>query len=344
MSTKHARIGILGATGYVGGELVRLLAGRTDLDVVFASSESQAGLPVGRVNPALRHAESGRRWILAPLKQMPEVDIALACLPSGKLPELLSFVQQRARLVINLAGDFRLTDSALLARHYPASVIHPCSTATFGVPELMTDIPRSGVINLPGCTAVAAFYALYPLFKNNLVHTSVVVDAKTGSSGGGKDTNEHPAERAHNVRVFKFHGHRHEPEITGLIAKATGITPDLQFSVISLDLPRGIFLTAYARLVDGHSAIDVRKAFFTAYKDTPFVHYSSGGNGAHAMPRLKTVLSTNFADVGAAVDGNRVAVVTCIDNLVKGAAGQAMQVTNRLLGMDETTGLTTLGV
>jgi len=344
MSAGKPRIGILGAAGYVGGELARLLVGRTDLEVVFVSSESHAGLPIGRVNPGLRHAATGRNWVLAPLTEMPEVDVALACLPSGTLPERLSFVQQRGRLVVNLAGDYRLSDPEQLARHYPSSLTHRCTRAVVGIPEFVKELPREGLVNLPGCTAVAAFYAIYPLFKHALVHRWVVVDAKTGASGGGKDTREQPAERAHNVRAFKLHGHRHEPEIAELISHETGVTPELQFSVISLDLPRGIFLTAYARLVDGRSMLDVRKAFFNAYKDTHFVKYLPPGNGADAMPMLKTVLGTNFAEVGAAVDGNRVAVVACIDNLVKGAAGQAVQVTNRFLGIDETTGLTRLGV
>lgn len=338
------RVAVLGATGYVGMELLRLLANRDDVEVVFLSSQQHAGVPAARVSPSLALAARARGWVFQPLDAMPEVDIAISCLPSGALPEHLPAVEARAPLIINVAGDYRFSDPALIGRHYPAALEQPRPAAVYTIPELAGRLPQAGLINLPGCTAVTAFYALYPLFSRKLVAPSVVVEAKTGASGAGKHTGEPAAERSHNVRAYKLHGHRHAPEICMAIESATGARPDLQFSVVSLDLPRGIFLTAYARLQHGVSAVEVRKAYVSSYRDAPFVRVLPPGHGTAALPQLKAVLGTNYAAIGIAVEDDRVAVVACADNLVKGAAGQAVQVVNRLIGAEESAGLLALGL
>jgi N-acetyl-gamma-glutamyl-phosphate reductase len=331
---------VLGASGFIGGELVRLLAAHPQVDTTFISSEKHAGQRVGQVLPGLRHAPVARQE-LRPLDDLPKVDVAIACLPTGVLPGLLDHVSGRAGLVLNVAGDFRLRDPAEVAAHYPGSTAGWREPIPYYVPELMPE-PTGPVVSLPGCMAVASLYAIYPLFAADLVEPRVVVEAKSGSSGSGNGTAEHPAVRDGNVRVHKLHGHRHAPEIRQAVSDLTGVTPALQFSTFSLPVSRGVMASAYGWLKPGVDAAAVRRAYAKAYAGAPFVHLSAG-RSPMALPMLKTVVGTNNAEVGVAVDGDRVVAVSAIDNLIKGGAGQAVQALNRIHGLDERLGLPQVG-
>jgi N-acetyl-gamma-glutamyl-phosphate reductase len=242
--------------------------------------------------------------------------------------------------VINLAGDFRLRDPREVRRHYPATATNQAPEAfAYYVPELSDGPPDSRFISLPGCMAVATLYGLYPLLAQSLIGSRVVADAKTGSTGGGRGGNEHPAERAGNFRVHKLHGHRHAPEIRQALHEFTGVTPDLQFSTYSLDVPRGIVVTTYTRLEPGVEALDVKRAFARAYAGRPFVRVRPTPKAPQDFPMLKAVVGSNVAEVASAVDDGNCVTVTALDNLVKGAAGQAIQAMNLVTGLPETMGL-----
>jgi N-acetyl-gamma-glutamyl-phosphate reductase len=187
--------------------------------------------------------------------------------------------------------------------------------------------------------AVASLYALYPMFASGLAEPRVVVDAKTGSTGGGRDGGEHPAERAGNFRIHKPHGHRHLPEIRQALAEFTGVAPELQFSTHSLDVPRGILVTGYLRLRPGVTTLEVKRAYARAYVNKPFVRVRTAPRTPQEFPMLKAVVGSNVAEVAVSVRGVEVVAVAALDNLVKGAAGQAIQAMNLLLGLDETMGL-----
>jgi N-acetyl-gamma-glutamyl-phosphate reductase len=328
---------VLGGSGFIGAELVRLLAGHPEADLAFVSSEAHAGQRLGRAVPGLRNASvAGHR--LRALAELPKVDVAIACLPTGTLPECLEMVCERANLVLNVAGDYRLHDPAEVAAHYPASEGCRRAPVPYYVPEFSAR-PTGPVISLPGCMASAALYALYPLCHAGLIQPQVVVDAKTGSSGGGShDGHEHPAVRDGNVRVHKLHGHRHEPEIRQALLDLTGAAVDLQFSAFSLPMARGVLVAAYSKLRDGAGLAQVRQAYARAYAGTPFVRVVSG-SGAMSMPMLKTVTGSNVVEVGASVEGSRCVTVAALDNLIKGGAGQAVQALNKLHGLDERLGL-----
>ncbi|MCC3763470.1 N-acetyl-gamma-glutamyl-phosphate reductase [Glycomyces sp. TRM65418] len=340
---RRVNAAVIGASGYTGGETVRLLADHPEVRLTFLSAERHAGSTVGAVHPWLRNHPTAGKLKLEPLEAMPDVDVAFACLPTGALPKLLPQVAARAAVVLNLAGDFRLHDRAEARRHYPDSEIADQRFAYF-VPELSTDLGAERFVNLPGCMAVASIYALYPLFCDNLVEPRVVVDAKTGSSGSGKGGGEHPAERAGNFRVHKPHGHRHAPEIRQALAEFTGFEPELQFSSHSLDLPRGIMVSCYSQLREGVSALDVKRAYASAYAGKPFVKVRTAPRRPQDFPMLKAVIGSNLAEVAVSVQGTEAVSVAALDNLVKGAAGQAVQTMNLMMGIDEATGLPTTAV
>jgi N-acetyl-gamma-glutamyl-phosphate reductase len=334
------KVAVLGASGFIGAELIRLLTAHPKAEPVFLSSQQHAGRPLGQVVSGLRNSPvAGRR--LRPLDELAKVDVAFSCLPAGVLPKVLDDVSAEAGLVLNLGGDYRLHDTADIAEHYPESSAGWRRPIPYYVPEFCPR-PTEPVVNLPGCMASAGIYALYPLFAAGLVEPRVVVDAKTGSSGGGHGGAEHPALRDGNVRAHRLHGHRHAPEIRQAIGEFTGTTPDLQFSAFSLPIVRGVYAAAYTWLRPDAGAAEVRKAYAKAYADARFVRVA-GGRSPMALPMLKTVNGSNTAEVGASVEGARCVSVATLDNLLKGGAGQAVQAMNLICGFDEGLGLTEVG-
>ncbi|WP_326595102.1 N-acetyl-gamma-glutamyl-phosphate reductase [Streptomyces sp. NBC_01803] len=336
------RAAVIGASGYTGGELIRLLLDHPAAEIAFASSQRHPGVPVGTVHPWLRNHPAASGLRLRSLEELVDVDVAFCCLPSGTLPVVLPRVAERAKRVLNLAGDFRLRDEAEVRAHYPASVGAPARGAesfSYYVPELSGAPPEGRFVNLPGCMAVASLYALFPLFADRLVEPRVVLDAKTGSTGAGRRTAEHPAERAGNFRVHKPFGHRHLPEIRQALSDFTGARPGLRFSTYSLDVPRGIVVTGYAQLRPGVTPLGVKRSFVRAYAGRPFVRVRPSPKTPLDYPMLKAVVGSNVAEVAVGVRGDEIVTVAALDNLVKGAAGQAIQAMNLLAGLDETTGL-----
>ncbi|MCA1563487.1 MAG: N-acetyl-gamma-glutamyl-phosphate reductase, partial [Acidobacteria bacterium] len=262
MVDENITVAVVGASGYTGGELTRLLLDHPRVQLAFLSAERQAGKAVGAVHPWLRNHPAAAALKLRSLDELEDVDVTFACLPTGALPSRMPLLAQRSRWVLNIAGDFRLRDPQDVKTHYPASASNPAlEPFDYYVPELSDGLPESRFINLPGCMAVATLYALYPLFAESLVDRQIVADAKTGSSGAGREASEQPSERAGNFRVHRLHGHRHEPEICQALAEFTSTAPELQFSTHSLDSPRGIMVTAYARLRPAVAALDVKRAF-----------------------------------------------------------------------------------
>jgi N-acetyl-gamma-glutamyl-phosphate/LysW-gamma-L-alpha-aminoadipyl-6-phosphate reductase len=334
------RIAVVGASGYTGAELVRLLLGHPNAELTFVSSERSAGTPVDRVLPAVRNHPAVAGLRLRPLAELSDVDIAFGCLPGGELPARMPLLAERAKHVVNLAGDFRLAGKEAARRHYPesASWTEPFD---YHVPEFAGGAPGSRFVNLPGCMAVTTIYALYPLLAENLIEPDPVVDAKTGSSGSGRTSSEHPADRFGNFRAHKPHGHRHGPEISEALGRLTGTEVDLQFSTYSLDVARGILVSAYSTLRPGVTEVEVKRAYAKAYRQTPFVRVRGTTRGAPGggLATLKTVIGSNVAEVSPQVSGNRCVTIATLDNLIKGAAGQAVQTMNQIFGLPEHTGL-----
>ncbi|GAA0357238.1 N-acetyl-gamma-glutamyl-phosphate reductase [Actinoallomurus spadix] len=332
------RVAVLGASGYTGAELVRLLLDHPHVELSYLSSERYTGRRITSVLAGVRNHPRAAGVRFQPLEACDEVDVAFGCLPTGVLPAQLPKLSERAERIINVAGDFRLTDRAQITAHYPESLSW-AEPFRYVVPEFAEPPVGERFLNLPGCMAVTTLYALRPLFAAGLAGGEVVVDAKTGASGSGNRVSEHPADRIGNFRVHKPYGHRHAPEIVQALGEVTGEPPRLRFSTYSLDVARGIVVTAYGRLRPGVSALEVKRAYGTAYARTPFVRVRTAPKGPADFPMLKSVVGSNVAEVAVSVRDEEYVAVAALDNLLKGAAGQAVQTLNLVYGFDETLAL-----
>lgn len=338
---KVKRAAILGGSGFTGAELYRLLGKHPYIEVEYISSESKAGSPVDRYFVSSRHNKNKSPLRFRKLSELDgRYDLIFSCLPTGYLPQYIGRIAEHTDVIFNISGDYRISDTDLLQKYYPETLKHEFSGGShYYIPEF-SEIKRDAkVINLPGCMAVASIYSLYPLVSHDLIEDWVVTDAKTGSSGAGKSSAETHAERAHNFRLHKAHGHRHQPEIQFALQEHLDRKIVLQFSTYSLDLPRGILVSSYSRLKEGVSEIDVRKAFYSTYSSKNFVHYLHAKKGSHSLPMIKTVVGTNDAEVGVYVEGRSCVSIASIDNLIKGAAGQAVQAANLYMGFPEEAGV-----
>ncbi|WP_294351511.1 N-acetyl-gamma-glutamyl-phosphate reductase [uncultured Clostridium sp.] len=341
METENIKkVAILGGNGFAGGEVYRILAKHPNFQVEFMSSESMAGKPIDKYSLAYRHEKNKKPLKFKKISELTEhYDVIFSCLPTGVLPKCIEDIYDKADVIFNLSGDYRLEDSKELEKYYPETLNQKFKVdSEYYIPEF-AEMKKAKVINLPGCMAVASIYSIYPLLSNDLIEGAIITEAKTGSSGAGKSTKEVHAERSNNFRPYKIFGHRHKPEIEFCFKKYLGKEIDYQFSAFSLDLPRGIMSVSYTKLKDGVKEVDVKKAFYSAYSNKPFIQYFNSKGGKFPYPMIKTVVGTNYAEVGVYVEGNNCVTVVSIDNLIKGAAGQAIQAANIYFGYDETLGL-----
>ncbi len=337
------KVGIVGAGGYAGGELLRLLLGHPGVGAVVAGSESLVGKPVTAAHPNLR-----KRTALSfvPYDAVTGCDVVFLALPNGA--HRLGEFRDRAPLVIDLSSDHRLRDAASYRAWYDAP--HPApdllGEAVYGLPELhRAAIAGAKLVSGAGCNATATILALLPLARAGLIDRTrpIVVECKVGSSEGGREASDdsHHPERVGVVRSFKPVGHRHTAEVEQEIE---GIT--VQLSVTAVELVRGVLATAH---VPVHGTIDDKalwKAYRATYADEPFVRIVKERGGIFRHPEPRLLAGTNFADVGFAADprGERVVALCAIDNLMKGAAGNGVQALNVACGFPETAGLEFTGL
>ncbi|WP_411347311.1 N-acetyl-gamma-glutamyl-phosphate reductase [Paenibacillus sp. WLX2291] len=334
------RVGILGGNGFVGGELYRLLSAHPNFQVEFVSSESQAGRPVEKTHKAFLYRKVNPKLTYSKLAELDgEYDLIFSALPTGILPQHLEHVLNHTQRIFNISGDYRFTDNNVLKQYYPDSISTVKQAGShYFIPEISEWNRDARLVNLPGCMAVASIYSIYPLVLHSLIQGHVFIDAKTGSSGAGKSSKETHADRVNNFRLHKGFEHRHLPEIERIASTYSEHKLDVSFSAFSLDVARGIFVSAYSVLREGVEESDVKKAFFQAYKSKPFIRYSGQSSPG---PMLKTVHGTNYAETAFIVKDSKCLSLVSIDNLLKGAAGQAIQAANIYYDIPEITGLTT---
>jgi N-acetyl-gamma-glutamyl-phosphate reductase len=338
MYTDAMKAGIVGASGYTGVELLRLLAGHPDIDVAVATAHSHAGLVVGEHTPSLAAAYPGLVYEAAEPDLLDGLDLVFCALPHGESQKVVPQLLGRVGLIVDLAADFRLRDPSLYASWYGEAHVAPevLAQAVFGLPEIFRDqLAGAKLIASAGCYPTGAGLALSPLLRSGLVESSgIIVNAASGVSGAGRA----PKEALHFGTVdedFLAYGlltHRHTPEMEQILGAQVLFTPHLAPMV------RGILATCYARPSAGAGALstaDVMGALHEAYDAEPFVVVTD------APPSTKATAGSNTAHVTARVDERTGWVLTlcALDNLVKGASGQAIQCANAALGMPETTGL-----
>lgn len=323
-------VGVVGATGYGGQELVRLLARHPRVRLTAALASSQTDGP--RTLPALAGLWDGQITSFS-LDALDGCDVVFLGAPEAFAGETTPALVARGHKVIDLSGAFRLRDEGLRQRFYPKTGALPAGTL-YALPELTPPEAWAdwSVISCPGCYPTATLLALQPLAAAGLLTGDVIVDAKSGMSGAGKSPSErtHFSENHGSVAAYGLFSHRHAPEMEQALGLPVTFTPHL------VPLDRGILSTIYARLVPGTTAARVGEVLDAAYARAFFVRLTGD-----RLPEIKHVAHTNFCDIGWRVDEatGRLIAVSVIDNLVKGAAGQAIQNLNLGFGFDETMGL-----
>jgi N-acetyl-gamma-glutamyl-phosphate/LysW-gamma-L-alpha-aminoadipyl-6-phosphate reductase len=342
-SSSQVAASIVGGSGYVGGELLRLLLFHPNVIIKQITSASQAGRYVYTVHPNLRDVTALQ--FVHPNALEP-ADILFLALPHGQVAQSIQRYADLAGRVIDCSADFRLRDPALYLRWYGGA--HPApewlDRFVYGLPEryrarLVGAHYASGV----GCNATATILALEPLADADLL-ARAVVDVKVGSSEAGAQpsASSHHPERSGAVRSFKLTGHRHQAEVM----QALGDDFELHFSVTAVELVRGVLATCHCFLNRPVEERDIWQLYRIAYRDEPFVRLVKSRVGTYRYPEPKLLAGSNYCDVGFEVDPDtgRVVVVAAIDNLMKGAAGSAVQSMNVMLGWDEMAGLTFPGL
>lgn len=331
---------IVGASGYTGGELLRLLLFHPHVKVVQVTSESWAGKPVHLVHPNLREHANNLSFIS--LEKLKPVELLFSCLPHGITSRLIEKLAKVAKRIVDLSADFRLKDPGLYARFYgehPSP--HWLSRFVYGLPELHRgELFGAHYVSGVGCNAAVTILALWPLYREKLVR-ECVVEVKVGSSeGGSKPTpaSHHP-ERAGVVRAYAPAGHRHVAELIQELSLPNG-GKDLHFSVISVEMVRGALATCYCSLTEPLTELDVWEMYRKHYEKEPFVRLVRSKRGIHRFPEPKILVGSNHCDIGFSLASEeRLVVIAAIDNLMKGAAGNAVQAMNVMYGFPETTGL-----
>ena len=337
------KVSVIGATGYAGAELLRILNNHPAAEVVHITSESHAGEPISDIYPHLKGIYDQK---LISMKEIDMIgkdsDFVFIGLPHGHAMTVGKALENTPCRIIDLGADYRFDDTSVYEAWYKVEHTHKDAPRVYGLAELYRDrIRNAKIIGNAGCYTTASILALAPLAKNHLIDVdTIVIDAKSGVSGAGRSAKQanHFPELYDSFKAYGVATHRHTPEIEQAIADLSGEKTVLNFTPHLVPMSRGILSSCYAKLKPGVAAEQVTEAFEEMYGDEYFIRLL----GIGGYPATKNVRGSNFCDLGWHVDPRtgRVIVLSVIDNLVKGAAGQAVQNFNIAAGLDEKTGLT----
>ncbi|HKP69028.1 MAG TPA: N-acetyl-gamma-glutamyl-phosphate reductase [Pyrinomonadaceae bacterium] len=336
------RVAIFGGSGYGGSELMRILMFHPDVEIALVTANEHAGKRVGDVH---RNLMGLTQMVFEPapsdLSTLDDIDVAFFALPHGQALNLIPQLPANVK-AIDLSGDFRIDDAEVFAQFYKLE--HTAGELQkkfiYGLTETNREaIAEAQYIANPGCFATATLLAIAPMVKSGLLTGKVIVDAKTGSSGSGAKpaANTHHPQRTNSFYAYKPFTHQHVPEIEQHLGRVGEFDNDLIFMTHSLPVSRGIFASCYMETKANLTNEDLKNIYVTFYEGSFFVRLIDGS------PDINWVKNTNFCDIGTFSNGNQIVVFSAIDNLVKGAAGQAVQNMNLMLGLDERTGLTFVG-
>ena len=337
------KTGIINVTGYIGAELARLLCQHPQVDLVTVTGRSTAGQKLGDVFPNF----AGTDYIIK-TELDSEIDIAFSAMPHKSSVDVVPSLLKQGIKVVDVSADFRLKNSSEYPRWYGFS--HPSpkllKEAVFGLPELhQNEIASASLVANPGCYSTGAILALAPIVKEGLIYPDIVVDSKSGVSGAGRTLSltTHYSEANEDICAYSLEGHRHLPEIEQeLKALNPSISSSITFVPHLVPITRGILSTCYAKLVDSHrlTADSLNQIYQEFYKHAPFVQITT------KPPHTKHAWGTNFCLIYPTVDSktDRLIVISCLDNLVKGGAGQAVQNMNLMFDLPQTTGLDALAI
>jgi N-acetyl-gamma-glutamyl-phosphate reductase len=336
------RASIIGASGYGGAETVRLLATHPQVEIVHVTAETQQGLVMSQLYPNLRHFVDQTMVAVEAERIGHDSDVTFVSLPSGNAMRLVPALLEHGSKVIDIAADFRLRDPAQYPVWYKFAHAAPAylEEAVYGLPELhYTAIAKTRLVANPGCYPAASLLALIPLVRAGKIHTAgIVIDAKSGVSGAGRgggggfgfsEVNE-------NVRAYSVVGHNHTAEIEQELSGVANTPVQVIFTPHLMPMTRGILATVYAPLVAELSEEEALALYYETYSNAPFVRVLR-----NALPETKATLGSNYCDITVKINARtRTAIaIAAIDNLGRGAAGQAVHNMNLMFGLPETTGL-----
>ncbi len=339
------KAGIVGVAGYAGISILQILLAHPEAEVIWLSSEdSHAGKKISDIRPSFNGIcdlvcqKSGDLS-----KFVDQTDVVFMALPNGLAMKLSPMFLEKRKKVIDISADFRIKDLEEYKKWYKIDHLSPnlVADATYGLPELFFEkIKTSSLIANPGCYPTASILGIAPLLKNNLVDVnSIVIDAKSGVSGAGAALTEitHFPECNENFRAYAVASHRHNPEIDQILSWISNTKINTTFVPHLVPMNRGILATIYANLIQKITNEKLHEIFKNFYKKAPFVRVLELGK----LPATKYVYGSNFCDINVVLDerANKVIVLSAIDNLIKGAAGQAVQNMNIMFGLDERAGL-----
>ena len=338
------RVAVVGATGYAGAELVRILCNHPDIELTMLTSRQYAGVAFDKVFPSMTGSVNLVCEALAVDKLCDSADVVFTALPHkipmALVPELLS----KGKKVIDLSADFRFKDAKIYEAHYQQHTAkNLLDQAVYGLCEIYLDkIKQADLVGAPGCYPTSVLLPLLPVIKGNLIDPgTIIADSKSGVSGAGRSVSltTHFCEVNESFKVYKVAEHRHNPEMEEILSIEGGRPIKLTFVPHLVPMSRGILTTLYANTVEGVTREDVEKCLCSFYAGRPFIRIL----GENRLPDTRHIRGTNFCEIGVRLDerNNRLILISAIDNLVKGAAGQAVQNMNIMLGLDETAGLRT---
>lgn len=336
------RVGVIGATGYAGAELVRILSGHPDVELTVITSRQYAGVRFDALYPALSRVASLTCEAYDPERMCAQADVVFTALPHklpmGIVPDLVA----RGKKVVDLSADFRFREVARYeAAYQPHTAPDLLAEAVYGLCEVNAEqITAAQVIGNPGCYPTSILLPLVPLLAAGLLDTySLLADAKSGVSGAGRGLSltTHFCEVTESFKAYKVAVHRHNPEMDEVLSRAAGCPVHLTFVPHLLPMSRGMLSTIYALPREGVQAAEIRTCLEEFYSGRPFIRLLDESR----LPDTRNVRGTNFCDIGFRLDARnrRLILMGAIDNLVKGAAGQAVQNMNLMLGLAETAGL-----
>jgi LysW-gamma-L-alpha-aminoadipyl-6-phosphate/LysW-L-glutamyl-5-phosphate reductase len=341
------KIGVIGASGYVGGELLRLLITHPQVTVNMVTSRQQAGEYVHRVHPSLKGFIDLKFSPMDIDRIADSCDLVFVSVPHGSANKIVKDLYERGIKIIDLSADFRLKNPKDYIKWYGWEHPFPdlLSKSVYGVPELhREDIKNAKLVSCPGCMAVTSLLALKPLIENGLIDTNhIVVDSKIGSSGAGAQANAgtHHAMRYGVIRPYKPAKHRHTGEIIQELSLIANREIKVSMSPHAVNIVRGILTTNHTFLNKIMSELELWKIYRHSYPNEPFIRFIKDKKGLYKFPDPKFLIGSNFCDIGFDIDedNQRVVALSASDNLMKGAAGSAIQNMNVMFGFDEMDGL-----
>jgi N-acetyl-gamma-glutamyl-phosphate reductase len=339
------RVAVVGATGYAGAELVRILCDHPGIEITMLTSRQYDGVAFDKAFPAMTGSVKLICEALDVDKVCDKADVVFTALPHKIPMTLVPDLISRGKKVIDLSADFRFKDANIYESHYQQHTAKDLlNKAVYGLCEIYFEkIKNADLVGVPGCYPTSVLLPLLPVIKNNVIDTrSIIADSKSGVSGAGRSVSltTHFCEVNESFRAYKVAEHRHNPEMEEVLSIEAGQPINLTFVPHLVPMSRGILTTLYADSVKGITREDVEKCFNAFYSGHPFIRILS----EKRLPDTRNVRGTNFCEIGIRLDerSGRLILISAIDNLVKGAAGQAVQNMNIMLGLDETAGLRTV--